>query len=95
MLTSALDKKNDDIVKGVNAEYEKGKFDKNELNTKKIKVVKAYMSFYDNLINETIKKNNVEIYRNLNHFLQDSSDKLMTAASNPNNKRIGLLSKSI
>ena len=65
------------------------------MNVTKIKVVKDYMSFYDDLIKKTIKKNNEEIYSSLQHYLQSTSDKLMLTAFNPNNRLIGALSKSI
>ena len=66
-----------------------------EMNAAKIKVVKHYMSYYDELIKKTIKKNNEEIYKVLNNFLLTTSEKLMLTASNPNVKLISPLSKSI
>ena len=68
---------------------------KKEMNDKKIKVVKEYMSFYDDLIKKTIKKNNEEIYNSLHLYLKSTSDKLMLTASNPNNRFLSALNKSI
>ena len=53
------------------------------------------MSYYDELIKKTIKKNDEEIYKVLNNFLSTTSEKLMLTASNPNVKLISPLSKSI
>ena len=79
----------------MNTEYQQAKMAKKELNDKKIKVVKEYMSFYDDLIKKTIKKNNEEIYNSLHLYLKSTSDKLMLTASNPNNRFLSALNKSI
>ena len=42
------------------------------MNDAKIKVVKQYMSFFDELIQKEIKKDNEMIYNNLQSFLQNS-----------------------
>ena len=65
------------------------------MNDIKIKVVKDYMNFYDDLIKKTIKKNNEEIYNSLHLYLQSTSDKLMLTSSNPNNRFLSALNKSI
>ena len=53
------------------------------------------MSFYEDLIKKTIKKNNEEIYSNLQIFLRNTSDKLILTSSNENRRLMSSLSKSI
>ena len=91
--TDVLDKQVNEGM--MDSKYQEKKIAKRDLNTAKIKVVKHYMNFYDELIKKTIKKNNEEIYKVLNNFLSSTSEKLMLAESNPNNKRLNSLSKSI
>ena len=70
-----------EINNEVSTLYQQQKDQKLKLNRAKIKVVKQYMGYFDELIKTTIKKDNETIYNGLQEFVQTQCAKLTSTGN--------------